>query len=1107
MRAEIFGVRITDSSIGGDSNVGAIVASATYTNIYNCQNHSEVFAVNSSAWQYAGGIAGILSEGSIIYESYNLGNVKSSTEVQNCQVGGIVGIAYDSTYIYRCFNLGTIIGTGSSNCRVGGIVGCAYETKCVNCYNAGTLSSEQYANGIAGLAIGSDTSISRCFNIGNGGITSTSFNMSIVNCFYLYNSTQIRAHTSRLGTWSASIEDAKQLSWYSDSRWNASSPWNFDITWTFIEGVNGGYPVLRSIHAPETLLSWTDGFYADSFADGDGTEDNPYLISSAEELARLAYLINNPNTNDSYKDLYYKQTQNIDVSGYWWNAIGEYDTTISSASYEFSGNYDGGGYTVSGIRTYTNESYQGLFGYVRGVSSSNYAEIHDVGVVDSEIIGGSFTAAIVGYARYANIYNCYNTCEVHGGAGVVGSGIYMNIYNCYNTGNIFGTSGITGGGGNYSTVFNCYNTGNITATGSSVSGVGNAAVYYSFNTGDVIGSSINSVTSGPAGISTASAYYSFNSGNVTGGYSVAGVTNGSQAYNCYNLGDVSGTELVGGVAKESRVHNSYNLGNVDGVEYVGGIHCGAKTSNGASANLYNSFNIGNVSGTSDVGGLWGKGFMFSTEVYNSFNAGDVNGQGPDQLTGSGTPVDCDIFNAEDAKNEDWYKGDKWHADYAWDFDYIWEIDGVRNNGYPYLTLYMFYYPNFEGEYQTVTNKYIVGEWQPIYFEQEDLFVREGYDFIGWNTAPDGSGMAFEAGVAYSGTYHDTPYVPLYAQWEPKTFKITLDKNGGTGGDDAIWLKYGVGYYNNSKCTGEAITIVENLPSKNAYSFLGYFPNLISEYMLIDDVGNILASNSAFLQDTTLYAQWEANNPAYYDAEGGYWYVENGMMPQEKVTDSTLISNINSSSTIGSTYYFAGLSLQSKVYGGKEYCQYNGNWYEVIPIKWRLVYSSSQTSGYGTETATLAVMAEIVYADAFSENYIGANAGYSSESVTEFKKNQIDETFLVTETKSMLTFGSTTINGTPTSVSSNIFVASTDDLSSFTTSANGTEKRGSVKFSDLVKDYLQANGKNAFYYTRDLGTNYNNIFCLNSNGDGVQYKANNIFGVQFVIKVSEYACVG
>ena len=122
------------------------------------------------------------------------------------------------------------------------------------------------------------------------------------------------------------------------------------------------------------------------------------------------------------------------------------------------------------------------------------------------------------------------------------------------------------------------------------------------------------------------------------------------------------------------------------------------------------------------------------------------------------------------------------------------------------------------------------------------------------------------------------------------------------------------------------------------------------------------------------------------------------------------------------------------------------------------------------------------------------------------KNQIDSTYLVNESKSMPTFGSTSLNGTAKSYSGNIFVASYDDLSNFTTNKNGTEKLGKIKFSDLAKDYLRANGKDTQYYTRDLGKTYNHIYCMNANGDRVQYKAQNYFGVQFAIKVTEYACV-
>ena len=68
----------------------------------------------------------------------------------------------------------------------------------------------------------------------------------------------------------------------------------------------------------------------------------------------------------------------------------------------------------------------------------------------------------------------------------------------------------------------------------------------------------------------------------------------------------------------------------------------------------------------------------------------------------------------------------------------------------------------------------------------------------------------------------------------------------------------------------------------------------------------------------------------------------------------------------------------------------------------------------------------------------------------------------------------------------------------------------VKFSDFLHDFMVINKDVVpLCYTRDLGSNYNNILCLNENGDITQRKPNltvNQLGVQFTIKISEYACV-
>ena len=833
---------------------------------------------------------------------------------------------------------------------------------------------------------------------------------------------------------------------------------------------------------------------------------------------------------------------------HYWDAIG-------TSSRYFYGYYDGGGYEISGLYTQAGSkddySYQGLFGYVRGQSETNKAVIENVGIIDSYVQGYEYIGGVVGYAStFSTITNCYNTGSVSGGGycyyvgGVVGrADDSSTITNCYNTGSVTGywddVGGVVGEAGD-STIENCYNTGSVTGSGSNVGGVvgstyettiencyntgsvdgrtfvggvvgqasASSTIISCYNTGFVSGS--NGLVGGVAGDAGPSSTIisCYNTGNVTGGDNVGGVVGEAYARtstitNCYNTGSVSGSYDIGGVVGDASenptITNCYNTGTVTGSgERVGGIVGDVDT----FSTITNCYNTGSVTGSGDsVGGVAGRDY--SSAITNCYYGGNCTLSYGIGSSSSNTGASKDENLITNAKSLSWYQdSSKWASGYPWDFVEVWSLVPSANDGYPILqgfSVNISYNSNF-GENEVITEQ--VPSGQEVVIAGYDLFTRVGYEISHWNTKSDGTGLNFYAGDTYS----EGAGLTLYAIWEAGIYSITLDANGGSGGTQEIWVKYGNGFYVNSSATGSPITSLTSLPTREGYTFNGFYTSATSGTRLIDSTGKIIASNTFTTADVILYAQWMANNPAKYDSEGGYWYIENGKMPQDKVTDSTLISNINSSTTVGTTYYFAGLSLQSKVYNGKEYCQYNSNWYEVMPIKWRLVYSSSQTSGYGTTTDTLAVMAEIVYVDAFSDSYIGAGAGYSSESVTEFMKNQIDSSYLVSESKSMPTFGSTSLNGTPTSVSSNIFVASYDDLSNFTTNKNGTEKLGKIKFSDLAKDYLRANGKDTLYFTRDLGKSYNHIYCMNANGDRVQYKANNLFGVQFSILVTEFACV-
>lgn len=169
------------------------------------------------------------------------------------------------------------------------------------------------------------------------------------------------------------------------------------------------------------------------------------------------------------------------MSSYYWNPIGH------SYSYYFSGSYDGGGFTISGLYTRSGStsdySYQGLFGFsYDDYWSSNKLTIHDVNITDSLLQGYENVGGIIGYVdhgveeNFLTIYNCSYSGIISATRNIGGIIGYVElndlvssdtsgalIYNCTNFGNIQGQYTSIGGiAGLYAgDIFNCFNTGEI----------------------------------------------------------------------------------------------------------------------------------------------------------------------------------------------------------------------------------------------------------------------------------------------------------------------------------------------------------------------------------------------------------------------------------------------------------------------------------------------------------------------------------------------------------------------------------------------------------------------------------------------------------------------
>ena len=195
-----------------------------------------------------------------------------------------------------------------------------------------------------------------------------------------------------------------------------------------------------------------------AFTDGDGTEIDPWKISSAEQL-------NHVREHLDESDKYYKLTTNIDLNADPYN-IGEGWVPIGDDATPFTGTFDGDGHVVTGLfisRPGTN--FVGLFGYV-DVGS----EVKNLGV-SGNIYADDWVGGVVGFNNGV-IEGCYSNCTVTG------------------ANNVGGVAGWNDG-----RIQNCYNVGTVTGTGNNVGGVAgqtheNATITYCYNVGTVTGESI-----------------------------------------------------------------------------------------------------------------------------------------------------------------------------------------------------------------------------------------------------------------------------------------------------------------------------------------------------------------------------------------------------------------------------------------------------------------------------------------------------------------------------------------------------------------------------------------------------------------------------------------
>lgn len=322
---------------------------------------------------------------------------------------------------------------------------------------------------------------------------------------------------------------------------------------------------------------------------GKGTEDEPYQIGTAQELAWLAYAVNNQMESAGYCAVL---TADIDLGYCQWPVIG---VLSSNGQRAYTGTFDGQGHTVSGLNITSLGGRQklGLFGVAQDAVIENLTvrgniDLTGVRSYDSNmagyIIGGLLGS---GEGGGVTIRNCVSQVDISVSfvndqraqrasvGGLVGrfsgSGVH-EITDCRNEGRVYtafepgayylGGSGGDGGQGGIvgfiaasAQLERCVNTGTVYA--------GRAA-----GVGGIVGNAGDSGVTITLNQCANQGAVSNDTGGVllrkggTGGIIGLAPTGSVTVSSCYNTGTVAGSAIVGGIlGGEKGEHTSSQYGN------------------------------------------------------------------------------------------------------------------------------------------------------------------------------------------------------------------------------------------------------------------------------------------------------------------------------------------------------------------------------------------------------------------------------------------------------------------------------------------------------------------------------------------------------------------
>ena len=149
------------------------------------------------------------------------------------------------------------------------------------------------------------------------------------------------------------------------------------------------------------VLLWA----AEPLLPGAGTEEDPYRISTQEDLQRIGWQFTK-SSEDLYAGQYFVLEQDIDAQGMALDRIGNC-TNASAAGPAFAGNFNGQNHTISNIEISAGYYGVGLFGFTRNASISNLRLVNVAVQIRSAVgTNARWIGGLVGLMQGGSITNC-----------------------------------------------------------------------------------------------------------------------------------------------------------------------------------------------------------------------------------------------------------------------------------------------------------------------------------------------------------------------------------------------------------------------------------------------------------------------------------------------------------------------------------------------------------------------------------------------------------------------------------------------------------------------------------------------------------------------------